>query len=224
MAGSFGLSVMKSGLRPRGGAKTPRPSPRPGPARMTNADRPPSMGGPARRRAYLPRYGPPPTRRRPCMAPLRPLAPGCPRGSPRRPAWSRFRRARAAAPSYASPGPAGPTQLSAAPVRCPLLQRPGAPLSPSALRPAGRARAGASSLPKPGPCRLPMRPRRECRTAVPSYVSPAPRRSPSYVSKRSDPRHRQQLFPDFFQRLLPAAPSRAFAQLNAVKAVNGPPC
>ena len=102
--------------------------------------------------------------------------------------------------------PPAPTRPSAAPVRCPLLQRPGTPPSPSALRPAGRARAGAPSFaPARGSLPPPLRPRRGCRTAVPSYVSPAPRRSPSYAGMRSDPRRRQQLFPDFFKNFSPPA-------------------
>jgi hypothetical protein len=149
-----------------------------------------------------------PTRRRPCMTPPRPLAPGPPS---RFPAPARFRfpgGSRAAAPSYVSPGPAGSRSARRGPGPLPPAgDRRHA--VPSASRPAGRARTGAPSLPQPGgPCRLPVRFRRGCRPAVPSFVSPAPLPSPSYVCKRSESPRCQQLFPDFFQELFPGRRAR----------------
>jgi hypothetical protein len=194
--------VLYAGMRARdahrAGTKAPSLRPGPRPAR-------PLADAPLRRR-HEP-FGPP-TRRRPCMTPLRPLAPEPPS---RFPAPARFcfpGGSRAAVPSYVSPGPAGSRSARRGPgPPPPAAGRRHA--VPSASRPAGRARTGAPSSPQPGgPCRLPMRFRRGCRPAVPSFVSPAPLPSPSYVCMRSEGPRCQQLFPDFFQELFPGRRAR----------------
>lgn len=91
----------------------------------------------------------PPLRRRPCMTPLRQLALNRRRGRPRRRFCSRpvpgrrplIRRPgtnRGSRSVRRGPGPLSP-------------QRPGAAPSPSALRPAGRSRAGVLPSPAQGP-------------------------------------------------------------------------
>jgi len=201
----------------------------------------PLDSGPARRRAFpagrparwcRPRWHPPAghrtagTSRTPHPAPPLSGAAACrlaldrPRGFPA-PAWSRgwlvpgLPSPRASAPDP----PARSTRR--VPPRCPqaVARRPRRPVG---LRPAGRARTGGPSLPQPGGHRrLPMRFRRGCRPAVPSGVSPAPCRFPSYACKRSDPPRRQQLFLNFFQDLFPCPPRPAFPQVNQLDSVSG---
>ena len=190
---SFGLSVMNTARGPRGGAGPPalRPAFRPAPGprrplpsrapraavRMTDADRPPLDGRPASAAgltslAWTPSDPAPPL--------YGAVAAAGPRSRPGGSLTARpgpvSRRGPGCRPLLRQPGPRGSHSIQRGPGSLPPLaasRRPAVPVGLAACRQGPDW--SPPPLPQPGgPCRLPMRPRRGCRTAVPSYVSPAP--------------------------------------------------
>ena len=148
----------------------------------------------------------PPRRRRPCLTPMRQLAPESPAWSPT-PAILFPGGSRAAVPSYVGPGPTGgPAQSGAVPVRCPhSIPAPRRPRWPYGL-PADPGPESSLS-PARGSCRLPTRLRRGCRL-------PSPRRQPGTLPiprpthlRGATARVTNNFFPTFFKIFFsPAAP------------------
>jgi hypothetical protein len=154
----------------------------------------------------------PPRRRRPCMTPLRLLAPEPPAWSPM-PACSVPGRSRAAVPSYVGPGPTGgPAQSGAVRSAAPAASRRHAvPVgltacrqvpdrSPPFLPPEG--------LPPPheAPARMPP--------VVPSASAGHPADSPSYVFKEERPPALPTTFSRLFQDLFFRPLRQTFPQVN----------
>jgi hypothetical protein len=179
MFSCFALPARKAGRWHGGRSGGPRPRPAPDPAF-------PALS-----------LGPASARRRPCKAPVGPLALNAFTVS--RSGLVVSSRSLVAVPADGGQGPPGPAQpggsRSAAPGSIP------APAVPSAL-PAGPG-LEPPLAPARGSCRPPHKVRRGRCPDVPSAVRPVPCRFPSYGCRRSEPPRHQQLFLNFFDEFFP---------------------
>jgi hypothetical protein len=144
-----------------------------------------------------------PARHRPCKEPV-----GSPLGPGRFPAgpWPPF-------PTGVSQGPAGSRPTWREPVRCPpAASRPHA--VPSALRPAGRARAGAPSCPSPGvlptPHEVPARALSRCPLSRQASALPFPVLR-MYEGRTPDS---PTTFLQVFSRIFPSPPGLVFPHVD----------